>query len=129
MKHIEILEVKKALEELGKERLPVAYEVAKNTRICEKILNETSDILREIFEKYADRDEQGTPIQHQDSDPTKGSTMKITDPAMLKNYRDEIERVLNEDHEVTFVKIPRSRIQSERLTASMLVPLIDVVIE
>ena len=55
--------------------------------------------------------------------------MRITDPVMLKNYRDEIERVLNEDHELAFIKIPRSRIQSERLTAAMLVPLIDVVIE
>jgi hypothetical protein len=129
MKYFQILEVKNALTELGKERLPIAYEVAKNIRLCNKVIEETAELSREMFEKFADKDKDGKPVQVPDENNQGQMTMKITDPANLLSYQEEIGKILNADHDMEFVKIPKVRIQSEKLTATTIVPLIDIVIE
>jgi hypothetical protein len=129
MKYFQILEVKNALTELGKERLPIAYEVAKNIRLCNKVIEETAELSREMFEKFADKDKDGKPVQVPDENNQGQMTMKITDQANLLSYQEEIGKILNADHDMEFVKIPKVRIQSEKLTATTIVPLIDIVIE
>jgi len=129
MKYLQVVEIKNALTELGKERLPIAYEVAKNIRICNKIIDETSEISREMFEKFSDKDANEKPIQVPDDKNNGQMTMTITDPMNLKMYQEELTKILNSEHLVEFIKIPKARIQNEKLTANVVVPLIDVVIE
>ena len=132
MKHMQIVEIKNALTDLGRERLPIAYEIAKNLRICNNFIQETADLSKALFEQFADRDTEGNLINYPVETPPgqpEQSQMKISDPAKLKAYQVELVKVLDADHEVDFVKIPKIRIQSEKLVASVVVPLIDVIIE
>jgi len=129
MKYYQILEVKNALTDLGRERLPIAYEVAKNIRICNKIIDETAELSKDMFEKFADKGSDNKPIMVPDEKNGNQPTMKITDAVNLAAYQEEIMKILNADHKVEFIKISKIRIQSEKLTASMIVPLIDAIIE
>jgi hypothetical protein len=132
MKHMQIVDIKNALTTLGKERLPIAYEIAKNIRMCSNVIQETADLSKELFEKFADKDDQGQlinyPVEVPEGQPEQ-TQMRISDPAKLKSYQVELIKVLDADHTIDFVKIPRSKIQSEKLEASILLPLIDIVIE
>lgn len=129
MKYFQIVEIKNALTELGKERLPVAYEIAKNIRICNNAVQETQDINKALIEKFCDKNEDGTPKNYPVEGHPEQSQLKIGDPELLKQYSEEWMKALEAEHEMAFVKIPKIRIQSEKLLASVIVPLIDTVIE
>jgi hypothetical protein len=129
MKYLELIEIKNALTDLGKEKLPVAYEIAKNIRLCNNAIQETADVTKTLFESYADKDTKGVPINYPVENEPDKTQMRISDPEELKQYQLELFKALEADHVVEFVKIPKSKIQSEKLIASMVVPLIDVIIE
>jgi hypothetical protein len=129
MNYFQITEIKNALIELGKERLPVAYEIAKNTRLCNQVINETADLSRELFEKFADRDSEGALIQYPDESKSMQTVLKINDPEKLAQHQAERIKLLLAEHTVDFVKISASSIQAVPLTASILMPLLDSIIE
>ena len=129
MNYFQILEIKNALIELGKERLPVAYEIAKNTRLCNQIIAETADLSRELFEKFADRDDNGNLIQYPDESKPMQTMLKIDDPEKLAQHQTERIKLLLAEHAVDFVKVPASSIQAVPLAAAILMPLLDSIIE
>lgn len=126
MKYAEIFEIKLALEKLGKERLPVAFEVAKNIRVANKIITETQEIAKELHAKFADKDEKGETKVYKNDDGQEIS--KITDPAKLKEYQEELKKLDMEEHEPAFVKIKKSQLDGEKLPAEMLLALVDSII-
>lgn len=125
MRYTEIAEIRNALQVLGNEKLPIAYEVAKNIRKCNRILDEVQDIVKELHGKYADKDEKGTVKQYEEDGK---QLAKISDPAQLLAYQQELAKIDTEEHEIEFIKISSSKLDSEKLTGNILVPLIDVVI-
>jgi hypothetical protein len=126
MKYAEIFMIKDALQKLGKERLTVAFEIAKNIRACDKVLNEAQEIAKELHQKYADKDEKGEVKQYPDD---KGQMLtKISDPALIKDYQVELAKLDTEEHEVVFTKIKKSQISAEKIPGEILVPLIDTVL-
>jgi hypothetical protein len=129
MKYMQIIEIKTSLAELGKEKLPIAYEIAKNIRMCNQIIQETQDINKTLVEKFCDKSEDGTPKDYPVENHPEQTQLRIGDPELLKQYQEAWMKALDADHKVDFVKIPKLRIQSEKLLASMLVPLVDTVIE
>jgi len=126
MKYGQILNIQKALEELSKERLTIAYEIAKNIRICKNITDETQSLVAEIQLKYADRDENGNILQ--EFDEKRRPIFKITNPVKMQQFLGELSKIDNEEHEVTFVKISLNAIKDEKLTAEILLPLLDTVL-
>lgn len=126
MKYAEIFEIKLALDKLGKERLPIAFEVAKNIRIANKILAETQEIAKELHAKFSDKDNKGEPVSYKDDEGREVS--KITDTDKLKEYQVELKKLDTEEHEVTFVKINKAQLAGEKLPAEMLLALIDTII-
>ncbi|MFA6295596.1 MAG: hypothetical protein WC666_04235 [Candidatus Paceibacterota bacterium] len=127
MKYAEIFEIKLALDKLGKERLPIAFEVAKNLRIAKKILDETQEIAKELHAKFADKDEKGE-IKTYKNEEGGQEVSKITDADKLKEYQTELKKLDAEEHEVVFVKITKSQLAGEKLPAEILVSLIDTII-
>ena len=126
MKYAQIFEIKRDLQALGKERLPVAFEVAKNIRIADKILNETQEIAKELHTKFTDKDDKGEVKIYKDEENR--DITKISDPEKLKQYQEELKKLDSEDHEVTFVKINKSQLAGEKLPAEMILALIDTII-
>lgn len=126
MKYGEIFEIKLALEKLGKERLPIAFEVAKNIRLANKVLSETQEIAKELHTKFADKDEKGEVKSYKNEEGQ--DVAKISDPAKLKEYQDELKKLDSEEHDVPFVKINKSQLVGEKLPAEMLLALVDVII-
>jgi hypothetical protein len=124
MKFSEISGIKNALEQLGNERLPIWYEIAKNIRICNKVIDEVQAIAKELFEGFADKDENGKLKQFEENGR---SVSKITDPEKLKAYSAEVEKLDKDDHEITFHKVSLKKIESEKLQANVLVPLLDTI--
>jgi hypothetical protein len=129
MKYIEILEIKNALTDLSKERLFVAYEIAKNIRRCNAAIEETQAINKALVEKFCDKDAEGNPKNYPVEGRTDQTQLKITDAELLKQYQEEWIKALDADHTIDFVKIPKMKIQSANLVGSTLVPLVDVIIE
>lgn len=128
MKYLQLEQIQRALTELGKERLPIAYEIARNLQLCNKVLGEVTDISRQLFEQYADKDASGKFVQvPQDGNPS-NLMLKISDPAKLSLYQVEMQKLANEDHSIEFVKIPMDALKGEKLTAEFLLPLLDVII-
>ncbi len=124
MKIDQITQIKNALNQLGNERLPIAYEIAKNIKTCDKVIDEVQTIVKELFEKYAEKDENGK-LKNFEQD---GQLMsKITDAEKLKEYNAELEKVRDDDHEITFHKVLLSKIEAEKLQANTLVPLLDTI--
>lgn len=126
MKYAEIFEIKNALTALGKEKLAVAYEVAKNIRICDKVLTETQEIAKELHTKFTDKDEKGEVKIYKDEEGR--DITKISDAKLLAQYQEELKKLDSENHEITFIKINKAKLEAEKLSADMLIALIDTVI-
>lgn len=125
MKYAEIMEVRDALVRLGEKDLPVAYEVAKNIRICNSILNETREILQDLHKKFADKDKDGNIIQYEENGQ---QVSKITDKEKLAQYQEELRKLDAEEHEVAFLKVSKASFAGKDVPGLVLVPLVDVVI-
>ena len=125
MRYAEIKEIVNALTALGNEKLPIAYEIAKNIRKCNKILTEVDETVKELHTKFVDKDENGEVKQYTEGDKT---FSKISDPDQLKAFNEEIAKIEVDEHEITFHKILFSKIENERLAANALAALIDTVI-
>jgi hypothetical protein len=126
MKYAEIFDIKLALEKLAKEPLKAAFEIAKDIRICTKLLDEGQELTRTLHAQFADRDEEGKIKQYEDEE--KRAIAKISDPDKLKIYQEAIQKLNMEEHEVVFTKINKSKLETEKLSAEILIPLIDVII-
>jgi hypothetical protein len=126
MKFIEIVQIKESLKKLSQERLHVAYEIAKNIRICDKIINETQEIAKELYTKYADVDTNGQVITSRDEEGRE--TAKISDPEKIKECQEELTKLDREEHDVQFCKINKTKLEAEKLSADILIPLVDVII-
>jgi hypothetical protein len=126
MKFIEIVQIKESLKNLSQERLHVAYEIAKNIRICDKIINETQEIAKELYTKYADVDGEGKVITSRDKEGRE--TAKISDPEKIIECQEELTKLDKEEHDVQFIKINKTKLEAEKLSADILIPLVDVII-
>ena len=125
MLYTQIVRIKDALTELGKERLPYAYMIAKNIIACEKIVNESNTIIDAIKKTYADKDEKGEVKLYNENG---NSFFKITDPDILKTAQIELDKATAEDHPISFFTMPLEKIKDLSLPANVLVPLLGTVI-
>ena len=122
MKYAKIKLIEDSLTKLGNKELPIAFEIAKNLRACTKITEESEALFKEVFSKYADKDENGNLIQYsQDGKPT----TKITGADKMEQFNVEVAKIDNEEHEIVFIKIPKSALSGKDLAANILVPLMD----
>ncbi len=126
MKFAEILIIKKALMVLGQERLPVAYEIAKNIRICDKIITESKEIANEVYLRYADREENGDVKMYKNE--LGQGVARITDSTRAAECQVELNKLDLEEHDVSFVKFNKNILKAEKLSADTLIPLIDIII-
>lgn len=126
MRYQEIAEIRLALLELMNERLPVAYEIAKNIKECEKITTEVQELVTTMQQMYADKDEQGKIVTEKAVD---GILVKFSDPARRDAYQREILKINQENHEIVFKKIQSSALKDINLPARILLPLVDIIIE
>ena len=125
MLYTQIVRIKDALFELGKERLPYAYVIAKNILMCEKIINETDPLIDAIKKNFADKDAKGEVILYNENGK---SFFKITDPELGKMAQKELDKVTAEDHPLTFFTLTTDKIKDLSLPANILVPLLGTVI-
>jgi hypothetical protein len=125
MRYVQIAMIHQALTALGQERLPVAYEVAKNLKACDKIMVEVRDLLTILFQKYVDRDLSGNIVEYEEDGQKRN---KISDPEQLRQYNEEIAKIDAEDYEIKFTTIPGEKLAGKEIAASILLPLLDVVI-
>lgn len=121
----QIADIRVALNTLGKQTLPIAYELAKNSRICDIILKESDEILKELQKKYFDKDENGNLKNYSEEGK---QIIKISDPALLKLFNVEFAKFDADLHEVTFVTISPNKLENQAIEANTLLPLIDTVI-
>lgn len=126
MKYQEIAEIRLALLELMNERLPVAYEIAKNIKECEKVTSEVQELVTTMQQMYADKDEQGKIVTEKTAD---GVLVKFSETDRRDAYQREILKINQEDHTVVFKKINSSSLKDVKLPARILLPLVDIIIE
>lgn len=126
MRYPEILEIRIALMELINERLPVAYEIAKNIKSCEKVITEVQELVTTIQQLYADKDEHGKIITEQTAD---GIIVKFSEPLRREAYQKEILKINQEDYKLDFKRIKSSSLKDIHLPARILLPLVDTIIE
>lgn len=126
MKYKEIVVIKEALEKLGKEPSDALFEIAKNIRICNVIIDEATSLAKDIISKYADREEDGKIKEYPETNGQ--NTMRVTDPEKMLQLQNNLANLENQEHEVTFVKFSMSKLKNLTLTLDMLIPLIDVII-
>jgi hypothetical protein len=118
----QILLIKNSLTFLSKERLFAAYEIAKNLRECDKIIEESKLLSQKLFEMHADKDEDGNFIYEENK-------VKITDEAAIKRYQEEVRKIIETEHNLIFIKIPSAKLSNEKLPAEILIPLLGVIID
>jgi hypothetical protein len=127
MKFNELVALKNALEALGKERLPIAYELAKNIHLADQAINEAQELARELYTKFVDRDENGDVIPYMDQEGQQ--ITRITDTTNLNAYLVEIKKMESVDYEINFVKIGKSTLAKKDLLAEQLIPLLSIIDE
>lgn len=128
MKYFQIEQIQKALTDLSKERLPIAYEIARNLQLCNKVISEVSEVSRQLFEQFADRDEHGEFVRVPQEGNPSNLLMKITDPSKLSAYQQAIQKLAADEHSIPFVTISMDAIKGEKLAAETLLPLLDVIL-
>ena len=125
MRFGQIAALQQALTVLGQERLPMAYEIAKNLKACDRVMIEVRELAQIIFQKYADRDLSGNIMEY-DEDGKKQN--KISDPEQLRMYNDEITKIDTEEHDIHLITIPGIKFAGKDIAAAVLLPLLDTVI-
>jgi hypothetical protein len=126
LKLIEIRNIQNALEVLDKQSLPIVYELAKNLKTCSKITDEATQLELDIFNRLADKEDGKLKLYPS----PQGDTVKISDPDKLKEYTDHVQKVNNEEHDITFVSIsPRKLEKASGIPAAILIPLIDIIVK
>lgn len=125
MKFGQIASIHQALTVLGQERLPVAYEVAKNIKACEKVITEVQELVKTLFQTYVDRDLSGNIIEYEDGDK---KTNKISDPKQLTLYQEEMNKIDAEDYDIKLTPISGTKFEGKEIAATVLMPLLDSVI-
>lgn len=125
MKFVQIANIHQALNVLAQERLPVAYEIAKNIKECDKVITEVQELLKVLFQTYVDRDLSGNIIAYSENDK---QVNKISDPAQLKLYTEEIAKIDAEDHDIKLTPISGEKFAGKEIPATVLLPLLDTVI-
>jgi len=126
MKYAQIGAIKVSLEALKDKELPIAYELARNLLICDKFLEEAQGLVQVLHTGFADRDSEGVLVKYIEEGK---EAHKISDPIKLMQFQKELLKLENEEHEIKFIKIKRAALENTMLTASVLVPLIDTIIE
>lgn len=127
MRLVEIDKIKKSLDTLAKEPATIAYELAKNIRLCDAILTEANSIAQTIHNGFADKDADGKLIVYREEETGK-DLYKITDPAKAALFTTEMQKLETEEHNIPFVKIKRSQIKNMSILPTVLLPLIDCII-
>ena len=126
MKFAEIVIIKEALEKISLGHLTFAFEIAKNLRICNKVIDETMSVVKDLQRQFLDKDERGEIMVHKDE---KGQdTMKISDPSKLLQYQNAVRKLEEEEHGMAFLTIHKSKIEAEKFAAVEIIPLVDVII-
>ena len=125
----QLMEIKNSLDTLGKLNCGIFYELAKNKRKVAQVISDVQAITQELFEKFCDKNEDGTPKQFPVPNMPGQAQMRISDEKLLTEYNKELQKVILDEYEIEFVKIPLSKFRGERLQADTFVPLIDTVVE
>lgn len=132
MKLAQLIEIKEKLETIGKLKLPIWYEIAKNLKAVNKVLDEANELRMAIWEKFADKDEAGKVKEYigEKGTPEEGKPYsKITDKAVLAECMAELKNMDDDDtFEVKFHRILKDRISQKDLEGGDFVPLIDVIV-
>jgi hypothetical protein len=132
MKLAELATIKAALEGLGRQKLPIWYEIAKNLKAVNKVLNEANEVRQDLWNKYADKEEDGKTVKEYMGDkgtPEEGKPYtKISDKADLKECMAQMKAMDEDDsYEVKFHRILASRVSAKDLEGVYGEPLIDVI--
>lgn len=125
MKYREILVIRQVLDMLAQDSMPAAFELAKNIRICDKIIKDGNELSSTLYDKYADRDDKGEIKVYEDNGK---QVKKITNKTKETEFSAEYEKLLNDEHEVTFSKISSAKLADTKLKPMLLVPLLDVIL-
>jgi len=125
MKFQQIMECKLALEALSSEyNLPIAYELAKNLKRTVKVLNDATDIAKDIGRKFAE-------TEGENFKRDKDGMLIFKSPEDKVAYDAEIAKLNHDDLEIEFHKIPirkiKKYIEEHGIKGVYLAPLIDVV--
>src|ERR1039458_6029669 len=135
IKYIKVLDIHEALVQLGNEKLNVAYEIAKNIRICRHPMEDIQGIVKELQEKLTDKDAEGNPVyetvpvgrggkqQIPKFDETNSESKK-----RKKEFEAELKKIENDIHELNFHKIPYTKIKDVPLQGTILAPLLEYII-
>lgn len=126
MKYAEVVEIERALQRLGQERLSNWYDVAKNIRIAGKVTKEVADLVREAQKRFAKKDEMGEVV----FEPAGGELMRpvFATTEDKKAFHEVIKQIDEEERKVSFHKFPMSRLKDLNLPANVMAPLLDVVV-
>jgi hypothetical protein len=132
MKLAELATIKAALEGLGKQKLPIWYEIAKNLKAVNKVLNDANEVRQDLWNKYADKVEGTEEVKEyigEAGTPEAGKPYtKITDKADLKECMAQMKAMDEDDSfTVNFHRILASRVSAKDLEGLYGEPLIDVV--
>jgi hypothetical protein len=127
MKLNEINTIRQALVLLGEEKFPIVYEIAKNIKLCDKALDEAKIYGKQLTEKFADKNEDGSIKQYIENGQ---SLMKVTDSEDLEHLQHELSKIENEEHDIPFLIISKDLLKSPTISSALrFVPLIDTVIK
>lgn len=127
MKLYQIDQINKALKKLAETDLPIAYELAKNIRACETILDESNEIARELHSRFADKNEKGELIQY----PQDGKEYsRITDTSKALLYTHELAKIEAVEHDIKLVPISKTIFEGKQIPGltNLLIPLIGTII-
>ena len=125
MQHAQIISIHQALLALGTEKLPIAYEIAKNVKMCERVMAETRELIQTIFKKYADRDDKGNLLEIVEDGKKRH---QVTVPENVAQCNEELAKVEKEEHDIKFVPISSSIVIGKDIPVTTLVPLLDTII-
>ena len=127
MKLKEIQEIHKSLQKLGEERLPIGYELARNLKLCNNVIKDYEEVASSLFSQYGDKNDSGELVNY--AGESGQVLLKISDPVLLEQYQKELQKLQGEEHNIKFLKIPKSKLDGRALEGNTLVPLLDVIIE
>jgi hypothetical protein len=123
MRYAEIVEIHNALQTLGMEKLPIAYEIAKNIRRCTAVIREVQEVISQLVQKYAQKDSEGN-IEF-----VEGGQPKFPNAEAKAQYRAELRKIdMDDSYKVDFHRIAFTRIENEKLGGAVLAPLLDHII-
>jgi hypothetical protein len=115
--------------------VPESYANSKNLMKLGRIVRDLDGIQNKLFMERVERDAEENPVLFDKPAPDKnGETkeLRITDKKLLKEYRDQMEQMNKDKHDVEIHQVPYSRfkkwVEKEKPDGNILAALFDLYI-